>query len=116
MASNPNNKTPGTYLHNGQVMNSPPLSARITRLSESAIQFVSLYFVSLLSFDPYAAAESSSFATQNNTAMQGSGARSSGGTTGFGGSAGRPGSDSRGPGRRLGTVDQVRGPECGSCQ
>ncbi|KAK6522060.1 hypothetical protein TWF281_002629 [Arthrobotrys megalospora] len=101
------------YLSNGQVMQSPPLTARITRFSESAIQFIGLYFVSLLSFDSYASAESSSFATQNNAALQGSGSRGNG-TTGFGGSAGRP--DPRGPGRRLGTVDSVRAPECGSCQ
>ncbi|KAF3314956.1 hypothetical protein TWF173_004177 [Orbilia oligospora] len=104
---------PKQYLSSGQVMQSPPLTARITRFTESAIQFVSLYFVTLLSFDSYGSAESSSFATQNNAALQGSGPRGNG-TAGFGGSAGRL--DPRGPGRRLGTVDSVRGPECKSCQ
>ncbi|KAF3930226.1 hypothetical protein ABW20_dc0104025 [Dactylellina cionopaga] len=91
---------------------SPPIGARITRFSESAIQFLGLYFVSLLSFDPSAAAEASSFATQNNASMQGNSRGN--GTTGFGGSGGRP--DPRGGGRRLGTIDSVRAPECGSCQ
>ncbi|EPS36835.1 hypothetical protein H072_9613 [Dactylellina haptotyla CBS 200.50] len=115
--NNNTNKSGNTYLSSGQVLTSPPLTARITRFSESAIQFFGLYFVSLLSFDAYSAAENSSFATQNNTSMQGSGARTSGGSTGFGGgsgSGGRP--DPRGPGQRLGTIDQVRGPECGSCK
>ncbi|KAK6496399.1 hypothetical protein TWF481_002419 [Arthrobotrys musiformis] len=102
------------YIANGQTMQSPPLTTRLTRFSESAIQFIGLYFVTLLSFDSYGSAESSSFATQNNAALQGNGSSSSGGTTGFGGNAGRP--DPRGPGRRLGTVDSVRGPECGSCK
>ncbi|KAF3941334.1 hypothetical protein ABW19_dt0203298 [Dactylella cylindrospora] len=101
-----------TYLHNGQVLQSRPLTARITGFSESVIQFVGLYFSTLLSFDAQASAESSSFATHNNPSLAGSSRGS--GSAGFGGGAGR--SDPRGPGRRLGTIDQVRGPECKSCQ
>ncbi|KAJ6264163.1 hypothetical protein Dda_0305 [Drechslerella dactyloides] len=153
-----------TYVANGQFMqrytspfhvittahanvwfeSSPPLTSRITRFTESAIQFIGLYTVSLLSvrspqpslttyilytntanakqFDPYASAEASSFATQNNAAMQGTSRGN--GSTGFGGSSrqdprggngGGSGGGSGGGGRRLGTIDQVRGPECGSC-
>ncbi|KAK6341894.1 hypothetical protein TWF730_001380 [Orbilia blumenaviensis] len=108
---------PKQYLSSGQVMQSPPLTARITRFSETAIQFIGLYFVTLLSFDSYASAESSSFATHNNAALQGNGAGSGG--SGFGGGSGGGSggrSDPRGPGRRLGTIDAVRAPECGSCQ
>jgi len=104
----------GTYLHNGQVLRSPPLTARLARFGEDTVRFVGLYVTTLLSLDAHAAAEQSSFATRDglgnlndNNGGGGGGGGSGGG--GGGGPGGKP------LGRRLGTVDQVRGPECKSC-
>ncbi|KAK6353367.1 hypothetical protein TWF696_005335 [Orbilia brochopaga] len=112
--SNPSGSK-NSYVANGQVLSSPPFTSRITRFSESVIQFLGLYTVSLLSFDPYASAEASSFATQNNSAMQGTSRGN--GHSGFGGSTRQDprGGGGGGGGQRLGTIDSVRGPECGSC-
>ncbi len=69
--------------------------------------------------DSYAAAEASPFSTRNGSASrpgnrpsnsQSNGTRSGGGSGGPG--SGTPGN---GGGRRLGTVDSIRGPECRSC-
>jgi len=117
----------------GHLLSTPPPAARLSRLADSAYNFLGLYFVSLFSLDPYTAAQNSQFNTRGRpNAYQerarwsagggrvggggaggrpsGGGAGGTGGTGGMGGGA-APGSG----GRRMGTVDDVRGPECGSC-
>ena len=115
----------------------PPLSARFTRTVDDIYNFVGLYLVSLLSLDPYTAAQNSQFNTRgrpnayqdrsrwgggvNRTGgvggLAGGGAapRGGGGGGGGGGSGGGKGFGGGGPGRRIGTVEDVRAPECGSC-
>lgn len=62
--------------------------------------------------DAYAAAEASPFNVQNRPL----GGRGSGRLGGPGpGSGPGTGGGSAGPGRRLGLVDDIRGPECKSC-
>lgn len=106
----------------------PPLSARFARLTDSIYNFIGLYIVSLFSLDPYTAAQNSHFNVvgRPNSYQERSrwgGVNRTGGNGGSGGGGGwGSGSDRRGPGggggpsRRLGTVDDVRGPECGSCR
>lgn len=127
-SSNPSkaSKTPTYISSSGQTLTSLPLQARLNRVVDNVYNFLGLYFVSLLSLDPYAAAQNSRF----NTRGPGRGpqaARTGGNTTGSGsglfgggrlGGGGNSGSGPRGGGgggRRMGTVDDVRGPECGSC-
>ncbi|BDD63364.1 hypothetical protein MAP00_008263 [Monascus purpureus] len=109
-----------TYLSNGQILQSPPLSVRITRFFENVYFFLGLYFVSLFSLDPYTAAQNSQFnitrpVNKHNTRPRWGG---SAGSSGYGGGGGGPGgSGPRGPGpRRIGRVDDIRAPECGSCR
>ncbi|KAK4982413.1 hypothetical protein LTR66_009288 [Elasticomyces elasticus] len=70
--------------------------------------------------DARAAAESSSFNKQNRSAGRrpgwgfGGGRSSGGGGGGGGGGPGGPGGPG-GSGKKLGRVDDVRGPECKSC-
>lgn len=107
----------------------PPLSARFSRLTDSIYNFFGLYLVSLFSLDPYNAAQNSQFnvigrpnSYQDRSRWGGVNRTGNGSSGGSGGGGGwGSGSDRRGPGgggpsRRLGTVDDVRGPECGSCQ
>ncbi|KAK4942770.1 hypothetical protein LTR10_017530 [Elasticomyces elasticus] len=106
----------------GHILETPPVSARISRLGDNIYNFLGLYFVSLFSLDPYTAAQNSRFnlrgrpnayqertrwgsANRNGGAGANPGGRG-GGSSGFGGT---------GPGRRMGGIDDVRGPECGSC-
>ncbi|KAE8378550.1 hypothetical protein BDV26DRAFT_261360 [Aspergillus bertholletiae] len=108
---------PKTYLSNGQVLGSPPLWVRINRLIENIYLFLGLYFVSLFSFDPYTAAQNSQFNVtrpQNhpNTRPRWGG---SGGSGGDGGGGGGGGPGGFGP-RKIGRVDDIRGPECKSCR
>ncbi|KAJ4518462.1 hypothetical protein HRR80_004626 [Exophiala dermatitidis] len=103
----------------GHVLESPPLTARISRFSHDVYNFFGLYLVSLFSLDPYAAAEGSRFNTRqrrpNTNTNTRTAPRGGGGFGfGFGGRASGRGSGG-GSGRRMGTVDDVRGPECGSC-
>ncbi|KIW78975.1 hypothetical protein Z517_08815 [Fonsecaea pedrosoi CBS 271.37] len=115
----------------GHVLERPPLSARISRFSDDLYNFLGLYLVSLFSLDPYTAAQNSQFNTRgrpnayqdrprwgagSTTRLGGGGGSGGGGSGGSwgrggGGGAGGPGS---GP-RRMGGIDDVRGPECGSC-
>jgi hypothetical protein len=121
-----------TYVSSsGNLLETPPLAARISRLSDDIYNFLGLYFVSLFSLDPYAAAQASQFNTRargpnayQDRARWGSGANRSGGGgsggSGLGGGRGGGGGSGggfggAGSGRRMGTVDDVRGPECGSC-
>ena len=126
-------KIPPAYISSsGQTLTSLPLSARLNRFADNIYNFLGLYLVSLLSLDPYTAAQSSRFNTRgpgrnsgNNSTSTSSG--SGNGIWGGGRVGGNPGSGNNGPqgggggagggagGRRVGTVDDVRGPECGSC-
>jgi hypothetical protein len=88
--------------------------------------------------DPYTAAQNSQFNTRgrpnayqdrarwggvNRTGGVGGGPAAAGGSAGprggsgggGGGAGGSNGFGGGGPGRRIGTVEDVRGPECGSC-
>ena len=64
--------------------------------------------------DPYAAAEQSPFNIRNRSnAAPRAGPRAGGG--GGGGGGGHGGGGGGGSGKKLGTVDDIRGPECKSC-
>ncbi|OQE26766.1 hypothetical protein PENSTE_c005G01865 [Penicillium steckii] len=109
--STPKPKT--TYFSNGQALERPPLSVRVSRFFNDAYSFVGLYAVSLFSLDPYGAAQQSQF--NIHRARTTSGNRARGGGSGFyGGGESGPGYDYPGC-TRIGRVDDVRGPECGSC-
>ncbi|KAJ5220048.1 hypothetical protein N7468_009252 [Penicillium chermesinum] len=56
---------PTTYFSGGRVLESPPLSVRLTRFFEGVYIFLGLYFVSLFSFDPYGSARDSQFNINN---------------------------------------------------
>ncbi|KAK5937120.1 hypothetical protein PMZ80_010661 [Knufia obscura] len=127
-SAKPTPKTPTYISSSGQTLDSLPLTARLNRIADNVYNFLGLYFVSLLSLDPYAAAQNSRFNTRgpgrtNTNASAGSAPRQGGGLFGGGrlGGGGSGGSGGAGPrgggggGRRMGTVDDVRGPECGSC-
>ncbi|EGD86193.1 hypothetical protein H112_07123 [Trichophyton rubrum D6] len=107
------------YVSNGHVLENPPLSAKIRRLFQWLYMFFGLYFVSLFSFTPYAAAEASQFNIKNpsnrdpRNRNRGIGR---GGGGGGGGGYDRRGGGGGGPSKRIGRVDDVRGPECKSCQ
>ncbi len=45
----------------GNVLETPPFSARLSRLGDDMYNFLGLYFVSLFSLDPYTAAQGSQF-------------------------------------------------------
>lgn len=103
------------YLSNGQVLQSPPLSARVRNFFDDSYAFLGLYVTTLFSLDAYAAAEQSPFNIRNrnrSTAGVRAGPRS-GGSGGGGGGGGSGGGG--GGGRKVGTVDDIRGPECKSC-
>ncbi|PGH15260.1 hypothetical protein AJ80_05613 [Polytolypa hystricis UAMH7299] len=117
------------YMSNGQMLSSPPLTARILTFIDSAYIFLGLYIVSLFSLDAYSAAQQSRFNIQNpdnkntNRPRWGSSfGKGGGGGGGGGGGPGGPGGPGSGGGRpggppkRIGRVDDVRGPECGSCR
>ncbi|KAE8352129.1 deoxyribose-phosphate aldolase [Aspergillus coremiiformis] len=107
MSSNPK-----VYLSNGQVLGSPPLWVRIKRIIENVYLFFGLYFVSLFSFDPYTAAQNSRFnitRSENNPRTRPHWGGSAGSGSGGGGGGGPGGGF--GP-RKIGRVDDIRGPEC----
>ncbi|KAJ5162150.1 hypothetical protein N7492_007542 [Penicillium capsulatum] len=114
----PDQKPRTTYFSNGQALQSPPLSVRLTRFFESVYTFLGLYFVSLFSLDPYTAAQNSQFNIYRPKNSGGPRSRwgGSSGSYGPGGGGGGGGGPGSGPGRRIGRVDDVRGPECKSCQ
>ncbi|KIW25009.1 uncharacterized protein PV07_10685 [Cladophialophora immunda] len=117
----------------GHILETPPLSARISRISDDVYNFLGLYFVSLFSLDPYTAAQNSQFNTRGRpnayqerprwgggtNRLGGGGATGGGGSTwgrgGGGGGGSGSGSGSGGGSRRMGGIDDVRAPECGSC-
>ncbi|KAK7883606.1 hypothetical protein LTR67_011016 [Exophiala xenobiotica] len=109
----------------GRLLETPPLSARISRLGDDIYNFLGLYFVSLFSLDPYTAAQNSQFNLRGRPNVYQDRARWGGGVNraGGGGAGGGPatggggggGGAGAGAGRRFGGIDDVRGPECGSC-
>ncbi|PYH98771.1 deoxyribose-phosphate aldolase [Aspergillus ellipticus CBS 707.79] len=107
---------PKTYVSGGRVLSNPPLTVRVSRLFENIYIFLGLYFVSLFAADSYAAAQNSRFNIHRSGKNPNASARwgGGGGSWGPGGGGGGPG----GPGgeRRIGRVDDVRGPECKSCE
>ncbi|KAJ9202959.1 hypothetical protein DTO166G4_5724 [Paecilomyces variotii] len=108
--------TPGKpgkpYISNGQVLESPPLTTRIIRWIDDVYFFFGLYFVTLFSLDPLKAAEESKFNIRRSGNSYNNRPRW-GGSSGGGGPGG-PGGGGGGP-RRIGRVDDIRGPECKSC-
>ncbi|KAF4548550.1 Hypothetical protein D9617_27g045170 [Elsinoe fawcettii] len=129
-----------TYFSNGRALSGPPLTVRIKTFLSIAYCFIGLYLTTLFTLDSTAAAAQSPFAVQNRPRHQaksgfpkpgffggggggggggngrGPGGGGSGGTGGAGGGASGGGSRAGSGGKRLGRVDDVRGPECGSCQ
>ncbi|KAJ5780493.1 hypothetical protein N7457_005653 [Penicillium paradoxum] len=102
------------YFSNGEALQTPPMTVRVRRFVESVYYFLGLYFTSLLSIDAYTAAENSSFNVNNpnyryqNRSRWGNNISPQGG----GGRGGGGGGDGPGFGpRRVGRVDDVRGPE-----
>ncbi|KEQ89135.1 hypothetical protein D6C84_03120 [Aureobasidium pullulans] len=99
------------YFHNGQALSAPPATVRIRNFFDNAYVFLGLYVTTFFSFDPAAAAAASPFNANNRTPGKRPG-------WGFGGGS----SNSRGGGppppggRKVGRVDDVRGPECKSCK
>ncbi|EXJ63973.1 hypothetical protein A1O7_00308 [Cladophialophora yegresii CBS 114405] len=118
---------PAYISSSGHVLESPPFSARLSRFSSDVYNFLGLYFVSLFSLDPYAAAQNSQFNTRGRPSAQqarsmwgggvggGSGRLGSGGGAASGGSGSGGARGGGGSGRRMGGIDDVRAPECGSC-
>ncbi|KAJ5192470.1 hypothetical protein N7449_008612 [Penicillium cf. viridicatum] len=105
------------YFSNGEALQNPPFNVRLTRFVESVYFFLGLYFTTLLSLDSYAAAENSSFNIKNQSNKYTTRSRWGGSTTPYGGGGGGGGGGGPGFGpRRVGRVDDVRGPECKSCQ
>ncbi|KAJ5623128.1 hypothetical protein N7490_011733 [Penicillium lividum] len=107
-------KKPQTpYFSNGQVLSSPPFSVRVSRFLESVYVFFGLYLVSFFSLDPYLAAQNSSFNIHQPKTRNGSRGPTGGGSGsyGSGGGGGGGGGGPGGPGKRIGRVDDVRGPD-----
>ncbi|PSK34846.1 hypothetical protein B9Z65_1429 [Elsinoe australis] len=125
---NPSTSQKPTYISAGRALSSPPLSAQIRSYLSLAYCFLGLYFTTLFSLDSTSAAANSSFARRNGTGASAGGRSSfpkprmpffgggSGGSGNGGNGRGPPGGGSGRGGRKLGTVDDVRGPECKSCQ
>ncbi|KAI9660840.1 MAG: hypothetical protein M1829_006450 [Trizodia sp. TS-e1964] len=102
------------YLSNGQILARPPLFARLRQSLSNIYIFFGLYLATLFAFDSYAAGAASSFNYRNRSAAIRPGRTTAAGARGSGGSGGGGG----GPdgGRKVGRVDDIRGPECNSCQ
>ncbi|KAJ5288832.1 hypothetical protein N7478_001862 [Penicillium angulare] len=105
-----------TYFSNGRALSKVPFTVRLTRFFEGVYVFLGLYFVSLFSLDPYVAARSSQFNIHRSKTSNRSAGGGSSSSYGPGGGGGGGGGGPGGPGRRIGRVDDVRGPECRSCQ
>lgn len=113
---------------------SAPLTVRVRNFMDSAYVFVGLYVTTFFSvrspsslhsyvncatniklqFEPYASAEASPFNQAKRSPGKRPGWGGYGGGQGGGGGGGGPGPGS-GPGKKLGRVDDIRGPECKSC-
>lgn len=90
------------YVRGGQMLDNLPVGAAMRRFLNALVVLIGLYLVSLLSLDAIPAAESSSFNIANRGEKKN--VRSASGTPGgVAPAAGGP------QGRRLGTLDSIRG-------
>ncbi|KAL4953238.1 hypothetical protein BDW69DRAFT_165820 [Aspergillus filifer] len=113
---------PAVYLHNGQILQAPPVSVQIRRFVENIYLFLGLYFTSFFALDPYAAAQASPFnvtraGNKDNTRSRWGGfggPRGGGGGGGGGGPGGGGGFGSFGSGK-FGRVDDIQRSCKGSC-
>ncbi|KAL6233588.1 hypothetical protein BDW75DRAFT_241909 [Aspergillus navahoensis] len=106
------------YLHNGQVLQAPPVSVQIRRFVEGIYLFLGLYFTSFFALDPYEAARNSRFnvtraGNKDNTRSRWGGSGGRGGGGGGGGPGGGGGFGSFGSGK-FGRVDDIQG-SCKTC-
>ncbi|KAG9655554.1 hypothetical protein KCU98_g12719, partial [Aureobasidium melanogenum] len=99
------------YFHNGQALAAPPATVRVRNFLDNAYVFIGLYVTTFFSFDPAAAAAASPFNANNQVP----GKRPGWGFGANNGNGGRGGGPPPG-GRKVGRVDDVRGPECKSCK
>ncbi|KAL2831197.1 hypothetical protein BDW59DRAFT_140653 [Aspergillus cavernicola] len=111
---------PNIYLHNGQILQAPPISVKMRRFFESIYLFLGLYFTSFFALDPYAAAQSSPFNitkadNQSNTKSRWNNLGGSRGGGGGGGGPGGGGGFGRFGSGKFGRLDDVRGQCKGSC-
>ncbi|KAI9858764.1 MAG: hypothetical protein M1824_004184 [Vezdaea acicularis] len=106
-----------TYISEGRVLSAPPLSVRLRTAGINAYNILGLYVTTLFALDPYNAAADSRFSVTNRsaTALARDAPRGAAGGRGSGGNGPYGGGNGSGGGRKLGTVDDVRGPECKSC-
>lgn len=127
-SSNASKSKAPTYISSGQTLDAIPLGVRVNRAVDDIYNFLGLYFTSLIALDPHAAAHNSRFNTRGpgrgtgttraasnpsgNSGLYGGG-RLGGGSGG--GNGPRGGGGGGGNVRRMGTVDDVRVPPCGSC-
>lgn len=92
------------YVRNGQVLSNVPFPARLRGFFNAFVVFVGLYLTSLFSLDAIPAAENSPFNVTRGAAGTRPNVRSAGGGSGH--AAPSPGGPA---GRRLGTLDSIRG-------
>lgn len=92
------------YVRNGQVLSNVPFPARLRGFFNAFVVFVGLYLTSLFSLDAIPAAENSPFNVTRGAAGTRPNVRSAGGGPGH--AAPSPGGPA---GRRLGTLDSIRG-------
>ncbi|KAL4884705.1 hypothetical protein BJY04DRAFT_181804 [Aspergillus karnatakaensis] len=121
MASKESSK-PNVYLHNGHILQAPPVSVQLRRLVENIYLFLGLYFTSFFAFDPYEAAQNSPFnitKADNKSSTRSrwgnfGGPRGGGGGGGGGGPGGGGGFGSFGSGK-FAPVDNIEGSCKGTC-
>ncbi|KAL5337594.1 tetrapyrrole methylase [Aspergillus crustosus] len=107
---------PSVYLHNGQILQTPPVTVQARRFIESVYLFLGLYFSSFFALDPYEAAQNSPFniTKANNKDSTKSRWGNFGGSHGGGGGSGGPGGG-RGGGfgsfgsGKFGRLDNIEG-------
>lgn len=100
--------SPAYVSSSGQTLTSLPLATRLNNLTSTVYNFLGLYVVSLLSLDPYTAAQNSQFNTRGPGRNTGRAPPQSnaGSNSSFGA---RPGGASSSSGPRIATVNDVRG-------
>ncbi|CAG8373682.1 unnamed protein product [Penicillium salamii] len=105
------------YFSNGELLETPPMTVRLSRFVESIYFFFGLYFSSLFALDSYAAAENSSFNVTHSRNKYTTRSRW-GNSSSYGGGGGGGDGPGSGP-RRVGRIDDFRGatdssgPRCG---
>ena len=100
--------SPAYISSSGQTLTSLPRTTRLNNLTSTVYNFLGLYVVSLLSLDPYTAAQNSQFNTRGPGRNTGRAPpRSNAGSNSS--SGGRPGGGISSSGPRIATVNDVRG-------